>query len=136
MTNLFKATFKECYGSTSKLIVDGNGQEITVVGRLCQPGHVILSVRPESVELGDICALPSENTWLAHVEFEAYFGDHRQYLLHNGNVAIRVKTGPKRIFRRGQTVGVHFPPNNIVIVGQPYGAYCERQSDPTSDQTV
>jgi len=75
-------------------------------------------VRPENVEVGKVGKLPNENTWPALVEVAAYFGDHREYILRDGDLTVRAKTSPNVILQRGESVELHIPRESPVIVGQ------------------
>jgi ABC-type spermidine/putrescine transport systems, ATPase components len=94
----------------------GNDRTITIDRQVANATQALLLIRPENVQLGKFQELPAENTWPTKVELAAYFGDHREYVLRDGDLTIRVKTGPKFVFQRGDSIGAHFSPENIVPV--------------------
>lgn len=118
MANLLKADVGDIRDDGSVLKLVENGREIRINRRLPSTEQTLLLIRPENIQLGKSEELPAENTWKMKVALAAYFGDHRQYVLQDGNLTIRAKTGPKTVFRRGDSVAVHVPAESIVIVGK------------------
>ena len=116
VANLLEAVVEESQAEGCRLKVLGNGRTITVDRRVANATQALLLIRPENVQLGTLQELPAENTWPAKVDLAAYFGDHREYVLRDGDLTIRAKTGPKFVFQRGDSICAHFSPENIVLV--------------------
>jgi iron(III) transport system ATP-binding protein len=117
MANLLEAVVAgELGGERSLMKLLGNDRELTINRRISGKDLALLLIRPENVQLGRLQDLPAENTWSLKVELAAYFGDHRQYVLSDGDVTIRAKTGPKTVFNRGDAVGAHISADNVVVV--------------------
>jgi ABC-type sugar transport system ATPase subunit len=116
MANLLEAVLEDSQAERCRLKVLGNGRAITIERRVSNATQALLLIRPENVQLGTLQELPAENTWPAKVDVAAYFGDHREYVLRDGDMTIRAKTGPRVVFHRGDWIGAHFSPENIVVV--------------------
>lgn len=117
MANLLKAVVAESTDKGCLVKVLENGRELRIDWRISDKEQALLLIRPENLQLGKLEDLPTENTWPTKVELAAYFGDHRQYVLRDGSLTIRAKTGPKTVFKRGDAVGAHIPCENIIVVG-------------------
>jgi iron(III) transport system ATP-binding protein len=118
MANLLKAVPTKSGDNGFTVKVLENGRELKIDRPAASGEQLLLLIRPENVQLAAIEELPTDNTWPAAVELDAYFGDHRQYVLRDGRLTIRVKTGPKLVFKNGDVVGIHIPPENIIVVGK------------------
>lgn len=122
MANFMMGEVIEIKNGKCRVRISGNNRELIMhAGKLSEPGRFLVLVRPESLEVGRVGELPPENTWLALVEVAAYFGDHREYILRDADLTLRVKTGPKVIFNRGEQVAVHIPPDTPIVVGNASG---------------
>lgn len=118
MANLMTGEVIEWKEGLCRLLISGNSRELIMYAKKgSNSGPVLVLIRPENVEVNEAEELPSENTWPALVEVGAYFGDHREYILRDGNISIRVKTGPRVILKRGEVVAVHIPRESPVLVG-------------------
>ncbi len=117
MANLFAARVEASQDEKCCLQLAGNGRELVLPGKPPEAGNVLLMIRPENVRLGASADLPAENTWPTRVDASAYFGDHRQYILRDGDLTIRAKTETRVVFNRGDSVVVHIPPESIVLIG-------------------
>ncbi len=117
MANLFAARVKASQDEKCCLQLTGNGRELVLPGKPPEAGNVLVMIRPENVRLGASADLPAENTWPTRVDANAYFGDHRQYILRDGDLTIRAKTETRVVFNRGDSVVVHIPPESIVLIG-------------------
>ena len=96
MANLLEAVVAgELAGERSLMKLLGNDRELTINRRISGKDPALLLIRPENIQLGRLQDLPAENTWSSKVELAAYSGDHRQYVVRDGAVTIRAKTGPK-----------------------------------------
>jgi iron(III) transport system ATP-binding protein len=116
MANLMEAVSEGSEADVGRLKVLGNGRAIVIDRRVHDATQALLLIRPENVQLGILQELPETNTWPVKVELVAYFGDHREYVLRDGDMTIRAKTGPRVVFQRGDRIGAHISPENIVIV--------------------
>jgi iron(III) transport system ATP-binding protein len=83
----------------SELVLQANGQPITISGEDLAPGDQLqLAVRPEAVELADPQAA-AENTYPAELRSGSFLGDHYLYEVDIGGLALIVTsthsfTGP------------------------------------------
>lgn len=122
MANFMMGEVIEIKNGKCRVRISGNNRELIMhAGKLSEPGRLLVLVRPESLEVGRVGELPPENTWLALVEVAAYFGDHREYILRDADLTLRVKTGPKVILNRGEQVAVHIPWETPIVVGNASG---------------
>ncbi len=119
MANLMPGGVRELKDGVWRLRISLNGRELNLcTEKTFKPGPVLALVRPENVEVGKVGKLPNENTWPAIVEVAAYFGDHREYILRDGDLTVRAKTAPNVILQRGESVELHIPRESPVIVGE------------------
>ena len=84
------------------------------VFRLGQPaatGPAVLVIRQEAVEAGE-----GENSFPARVESTRYMGNHQQVQLVAGGLRVVMNTSSHRLYRPGQTMGVHFPPDRVWVI--------------------
>ena len=116
MANLLSAVVAKRDGEGSVAKILANDRELDIAGMRSSGERTLLLIRPDNIQLGDVEQLPRENTWPAKVELNAYFGDHRLYLLRDGDLTIRVKTAPTVVFTPGDAIGAHIPTESIVVV--------------------
>lgn len=127
--NQFVADF---LGSTNFLpgrvhALAGNQVEIeTAQGRLlCWPGQqltpgqsVVVSIRPESVQMSAAEGIAGLNLWQVTVETSVFLGEARHYLLAAGDFRLRSVANATQSFAPGQRVTISMPPDNCVAVPQ------------------
>ncbi|MBA2475399.1 MAG: ABC transporter ATP-binding protein [Actinobacteria bacterium] len=96
--------------------VTGSQHRLTVRGADGASGNVTVAVRPEAVTV-----LPAEdasangtNTWEADVGTVAFLGDHYEYEVTIGSLALTVQSS-RRV--EGERVRVHIPPDACTVVG-------------------
>ena len=78
-------------------------------------GSVTVAVRPEAVTVmrSDDLSVNGTNTWDADVETVAFLGDHYEYEVHAGSVALTVQS-LRRV--EGERIRVHIPPDACAVV--------------------
>jgi iron(III) transport system ATP-binding protein len=80
-------------------------------------GNVTVAVRPEAVALvpADDGSVNGTNTWEASVRAVAFLGDHYEYELDAGAIALTVQSS-RRV--EGDQIKVHIPPDACTLVGR------------------
>jgi ABC-type Fe3+/spermidine/putrescine transport system ATPase subunit len=94
--------------------VDGSTHRLTLSG-VEVSGPVTLALRPEAVTLvaADDTSVNGTNTWDASVHTVAFLGDHYEYEVNAGPVALMVQSSRKV---EGDRVRVHIPPDACAVV--------------------
>jgi iron(III) transport system ATP-binding protein len=79
------------------------------------PRHVTVAVRPEALTLlsADDASINGTNTWEASVHAVAFLGDHYEYDVNAGPLALTVQSS-RRV--DGARVKVHIPPDACAVV--------------------
>ncbi len=95
----------EVSGSTHRLTLDG----------VDASGPVTLALRPEAVTLAraDDRSTNGTNTWDASVHAVSFLGDHYEYEVNAGPVALTVQSSRKV---EGDRIRVHIPPDACAVV--------------------
>jgi len=96
--------------------VSGSHHRLTLApGRDHASGTIMIAVRPEAVALlpGDDRSVNGTNTWDAAVRTVAFLGDHYEYEVDAGAVALTVLSS-RRL--EGERVRVHIPPEACAVV--------------------
>jgi ABC-type Fe3+/spermidine/putrescine transport system ATPase subunit len=96
-------------GSHHRLAVSSDGASVS--------GTVTVAVRPEAVTLvaADDRSVNGTNTWDASVRAVAFLGDHYEYELDAGAIALTVQSS--RLVE-GDRIRVHIPPEACTLVGR------------------
>jgi iron(III) transport system ATP-binding protein len=98
-------------GSDGAVVVDvADSYQLTVPASGVS-GEVTIAVRPEAVTLG--ADTNGTNTWDARVQTVAFLGDHYEYELAAGPLALTVQS-PRRV--EGEQLRVHIPPDACSVV--------------------
>ncbi|NUT54906.1 MAG: ABC transporter ATP-binding protein [Thermoleophilia bacterium] len=105
-------------GVISHGVVDvaGGMHKLTVLGADGASGDVTVAVRPEAVSVvrPDDTSVNGTNTWDARVETVAFLGDHYEYEVQAGPLALTVQS-PRRV--EGERIKLHIPPDMCAVVG-------------------
>ena len=104
-------------GESGGVVVDvtGSSHRLTVHDGAGASGNVTVAVRPEAVSVMrlDDRSVNGTNTWEADVETVAFLGDHYEYEVNAGSVALTVQSS-RRV--EGDRVRVHIPPDACAVV--------------------
>ncbi len=74
------------------------------------PGtRVLISIRPEDVEIGPVDSAGGENRWEGVVTSAVYMGTHVDYQVDAGAVRFRVQAKAATPYRQGDRVALHLP---------------------------
>jgi iron(III) transport system ATP-binding protein len=114
--NLLSGTVSSVNAQTIDVAVDGAGVVLRAHAGapVTASDSVTVAVRPEAITLGpEGSDLNGTNTFAAHVVDVAFLGDHYEYELEAGRVALSVQS-PTRV--TGGTVRVHIPPEACSIL--------------------
>ena len=92
---------------------------------LCVPGQplamgqqVVVSVRPENVQMSATPVADGPNVWRASVETSVFLGEARHYLLAAGDFRLRSVAHAAHAFAPGQAVSLTLPAEHCVAVPQ------------------
>jgi iron(III) transport system ATP-binding protein len=115
--NLIDGTIAVVDGGSVVVEVNGSGDRLT----LAAPDHttlaanVTVAVRPEAVTLApaDGAAANVTNTWDASVQTVAFLGDHYEYEVNAGTLALTVQS-PRRV--QGERIRVHIPAEACAVI--------------------
>jgi iron(III) transport system ATP-binding protein len=114
--NLISGTVAAWEGGRLALELPG-GRKLWVDAAQAPPAHaqLTLAVRPEALHLeaAESSALNGSNTLDANVHSVAFLGDHYQYELESGSLALTAQTSRAVV---GTRVRVHIPPDACAIV--------------------
>ena len=96
--------------------VEGGTHKLRVIGADGADGAVTVAVRPEAVSVirPDDMSVNGTNTWEARVETVAFLGDHYEYEVQAGPLALTVQR-PRRV--DGDRIKLHIPPDMCAVVG-------------------
>ena len=115
--NLLSGTVAAWEGGRIALELDGGRKLWIDAERAPRPGTsaLTLAVRPEALRLesADGSTLNGSNTLDANVHSVAFLGDHYQYELESGSLALTAQTARAVA---GERVKVHIPPDACAIV--------------------
>jgi iron(III) transport system ATP-binding protein len=104
-------------GEQGAVVVDVTGSEhrLTVRDGAGASGNVTVAVRPEAVNVMrlDDPSVNGTNTWEADVETIAFLGDHYEYEVNAGSVALTAQSS-RRV--EGDRIRVHIPPDACAVV--------------------
>lgn len=104
-------------GTGGGLVVDvaDSPHQLTVHDGAGASGNVTVAVRPEAVTVMrlDDRSVNGTNTWEADVGTIAFLGDHYEYEVNAGSVALTVQSS-RRV--EGDRIRVHIPPNACAVV--------------------
>jgi iron(III) transport system ATP-binding protein len=95
--------------------VTGSPHRLTVHDGVGASGNVTVAVRPEAVNVMrlDDRSVNGTNTWEADVETVAFLGDHYEYEVNAGSVALTVQSS-RRV--EGDRIKLHIPPDACAVV--------------------
>ena len=95
--------------------VTGSSHRLTVHDGAGASGNVTVAVRPEALNVMrlDDQSVNGTNTWEADVETVAFLGDHYEYEVKAGSVALTVQSS-RRV--EGDRIRVHIPPDACAVV--------------------
>ncbi|MBA3367037.1 MAG: ABC transporter ATP-binding protein [Actinobacteria bacterium] len=95
--------------------VAGSSHQLTVNDGAGVSGSVTIAVRPEAVTVMrlDDRSVDGMNTWEAEVETVAFLGDHYEYDVKAGPLALTVQSS-RRV--EGDRIRVHIPPDACAVV--------------------
>jgi iron(III) transport system ATP-binding protein len=90
-------------------------------GGAAAPGtRVLVSIRPEDVEIGPLDSAGGKNRWEGAVTSAVYMGTHVDYQVDVGTVRIRVQATASTSYRQGARVAPHLPVAACVCIpGEP-----------------
>ena len=104
-------------GEGGGVVVDvtGSAHRLTVQDGAGASGDVTIAVRPEAVTVMrlDDRSVNGTNTWEADVATVAFLGDHYEYEVNAGTVALTVQSS-RRV--EGHRIRVHIPPDACAVV--------------------
>jgi len=115
--NLIDGTVASVDGGSVVLDVDGSGHRLTLAApddtRLAS--KVTVAVRPEAVTVAPVDGAVADgaNTWDASVHTVAFLGDHYEYEVNAGTLALTVQS-PRRV--PGERIRVHIPAEACAVV--------------------
>jgi iron(III) transport system ATP-binding protein len=96
--------------------VTGSPHLLTVQAAAGASGEVTVAVRPEAVSVlrVDDLSVNGTNTWEADVDAVAFLGDHYEYAVTSGQLALTVQSSARV---EGDRIRVHIPPDACAVVG-------------------
>ena len=113
--NLIDGVVASANGSDVMLDVPGSSLHLALRAQRLVSENVTVAVRPEAVRLaGADDALNGTNTWEASVHAVAFLGDHYEYEVSAGPLALTVQSS-QRV--PGDRIKVHIPPDACAVVG-------------------
>jgi iron(III) transport system ATP-binding protein len=114
--NLIAGTVASSDNNSIVVDIDGSQHRLTVRGSTAPAnGAVTVAVRPEAVTLmaADDVSTNGTNTWEASVHTVAFLGDHYEYELNAGPVALTAVSSWRV---PGERLRVHIPPDACAVV--------------------
>ncbi len=115
--NLIDGTVASVDGGSVVVEVNGSGQRLTLAAPddTSLASNVTVAVRPEAVTLApaDGASTNGTNTFDASVETVAFLGDHYEYELNAGTLALTVQS-PQRV--PGERIRVHIPAEACALI--------------------
>jgi iron(III) transport system ATP-binding protein len=104
-------------GEQGGLVVDvtGSSHRLAVHDGAGASGNITVAVRPEAVTVMrlDDRSVNGTNTWEADVETVSFLGDHYEYEVSAGSVALTVQSAHRV---EGDRIRVHIPPGACAVV--------------------
>jgi len=115
--NLIEGTVASVDGGSVIVEVNGSGQRLTLAAPddTGLASNVTVAVRPEAVTLAraDGASANGTNTWDASVETVAFLGDHYEYEVNAGTLALTVQS-PQLV--PGERIRVHIPAEACAVI--------------------
>jgi iron(III) transport system ATP-binding protein len=115
--NLIDGTIASVDGGSVVVEVNGSGERLTLAAPddTSLAANVTVAVRPEAVTLSaaDGAAANVTNTWDASVQTVAFLGDHYEYEVNAGTLALTVQS-PRRV--PGERIRVHIPAEACAVI--------------------
>ena len=113
--NLIEGLVSGSEGAGVLVDVAGSSHKLNVRDGAGASGGVTVAVRPEAVTVMrlDDRSVNGTNTWEADVETVAFLGDHYEYEVNAGSVALTVQSS--RLVE-GDRIRVHIPPDACAVV--------------------
>src|SRR3954469_2823308 len=115
--NLIDGTIASVDGGSVVVEVNGSGQRLTLAAPddTGLASNVTVAVRPEAVTLApaDGASANGTNTWDARVETVAFLGDHYEYEVSAGTLALTVQSS-QRV--PGERIRVHIPAEACAVI--------------------
>jgi iron(III) transport system ATP-binding protein len=117
--NLIDGVVSSADAGSVVLAVDGSPHRLTLAGAGADPtgldSKVTVAVRPEAVTLvaADDRTYNGTNTWEAHVRAVSFLGDHYEYEVDAGPLALTVQSA-RRV--PGERIKVHIPADACAVV--------------------
>jgi iron(III) transport system ATP-binding protein len=113
--NLIEGLVSGSEGGGVVVAVTDSSHRLTVQDGAGASGNVTVAVRPEAVtvlRLDDL-SVNGTNTWEADVATVAFLGDHYEYEVNAGSVALMVQSSSRV---EGDRIRVHIPPEACAVV--------------------
>jgi len=115
--NLIDGTVASVDGGSVVVEVNGSGQRLTLAApdEIGVASNVTVAVRPEAVTLAraDGASANRTNTWDASVETVAFLGDHYEYEVTAGSLALTVQSASRV---PGERIKVHIPAEACAVI--------------------
>jgi len=115
--NLIHGTVASVDGGSVVVEVNGSGQRLTLAApdETGVASNVTVAVRPEAVTLApaDGASVNGTNTWDARVEAVAFLGDHYEYEVTAGSLALTVQSASRV---QGERIKVHIPAEACAVI--------------------
>ena len=115
--NLIHGTVASVDGGSVVVEVNGSGQRLTLAApdETGVASNVTVAVRPEAVTLAraDGASANRTNTWDASVETVAFLGDHYEYEVTAGSLALTVQSASRV---PGERIKVHIPAEACAVI--------------------
>jgi iron(III) transport system ATP-binding protein len=113
--NLIHGVVASARDGSAVVEVTDTEHRLTVAGADGASGDVTVAVRPEAVSIlrSDDTSVNGTNTWDASVETVAFLGDHYEYEVSAGRLALTVQSS-RRV--EGDRIKIHIPPDACAVV--------------------
>src|SRR5215212_1418291 len=115
--NLIDGVVASVDGGSVVVEVNGSGQRLTLAApdEIGVASNVTVAVRPEAVTLApaDGASVNGTNTWDARVEAVAFLGDHYEYEVTAGSLALTVQSATRV---QGERIKVHIPAEACAVI--------------------
>lgn len=115
--NYLPATIKSSTKTTATVELDGSSPAVTMKipassnEQLNAGDAVVISVRPEQIEISGTTSKEDSPELSGTVETTAYLGDHLEYIVRLNDVLLKVTGDSSKRYQEGQSVAVQFAAN-------------------------
>jgi len=128
LANLLPAAVVAAAGAEGLLraeMAPGRGRRVALRALLAGGGagpgkHVLISIRPEDIELAAAGGAAGDNHLEGTVASAVYMGNYVDYQVDVGEVRIRVQAKPSTPYRAGDRVSLLLPPEACVCIPEPH----------------